>query len=334
MSDRRLLERAGLFVGLSESDREQAELAFKYYEIGPGEEILQEGEPDRTMCFVVEGELSASLNGCEVGRIYAGETVGEMAMFGSLDRRSATVTSLTHVRLLVLEEDGMKYLRLAENPVVQRLEVYAMRVVAARLRATDLAISGSAKGDPVIEKVSSGFMSRLGSVFGRVGDPPRGPAPTAYSVLKAMPGFQNRDDDGINRVATRCSIFGAATDEIIVREGEEGNDAFIIAAGRVGVYRTIEGGRMERVATLGAGNLMGQVALTDARGRSATVKAIEPTWLMRIPGHVFRELEQAHSPEGRAFRRSIIDAFAVQLRLANEHYVRLAARWAPGSVAG
>lgn len=325
MSDRRLLERAGLFMGLSQSDREQAELAFKYYEVGVGEEILVEGEADRTMCFVIEGELSSTLAGTEVGRIYAGETVGEMAMFGSLDRRAATVTTLTPVKLLVLEEDGMKYLRLAENPVVQRLELYAMRVVAARLRATNLAIAGLAKGDPVVESMGGGLLGKLAGVFGRTGEPPRNPAPTASAVLKAMPGFANRDEEGIARVANRCSIVGLSQHEILFREGEEGNDAYIIAAGRVGVYRSLEGGRLERLATLGAGNLFGQVALTDARGRSATIKAIEPTWLLRIPGNVFHELEQAHSAEGRAFRRSIIDAFAVQLRLANEHYVRMLA---------
>jgi hypothetical protein len=71
-------------------------------------------------------------------------------------------------------------------------------------------------------------------------------------------------------------------------------------------------------------------ALADARTRTATCRAIEPCYLVRIQGTVFRQLEIENSPEGRAFRRGLIDALSVQLRLANEHLLTLdSADWAP-----
>ena len=102
--------------------------------------------------------------------------------------------------------------------------------------------------------------------------------------------------------------------------------AYIVAEGRVGVYCQVTPERSERVATLGPGHVFGQVALADSRGRTATCRALEPVYLVRIPGDVYRALETETSPEGRAFRRGMIDALSVQLRLANEHLLTLASR--------
>lgn len=327
MTDLRLLERSGLFHGLSDMDREEAHSAFRSYDLGPGEELLLEGEADRSLCYIVEGTLIATLNGAKIGRVSPGETVGEMAMFGSLDRRSASVTSESAVRMLLLDDEGLRFLRMRDNPVVQRLESQAMRTIAHRLRQADVRIGSLAEGEPLRERSGRGMLSRLASSLGLGGARPRTPTPRVSTVLKNTPGFGTRDDAVLDRLAARFTVIPVAQGEAVVEEGEYGEDAFIVAEGRVAVYRAVDGDKVERIAHLGPGHVVGAVALADRGGRSASVRAIEPTWLLRITHDAYRELEADLGAEGRAFRRGMIDALAAQLRLANEHVVRLSGRW-------
>ncbi len=326
MIDRHIRDRTGLFNGLSVSDREEAETAFRTYEIGPGEEILVEGESDRSMCYVVSGKLIVSLGGTTIAEVGPDETVGEMALFGSLDRRSATVMTEGESTMLALDEEGLRFLRMRDNPIVRALESMAMRTIAQRLRIADGRIGAAAEGEEVEERKRS-LLGRLASALGVSGDMPKGAPPSTMHVLKATPGFSGREDAVLASIASRLEVLAAAQGDVIVHEGEMGQDAYIVAEGRVGVYRSVDGRRSEKVATLGAGHVIGHLALTDDGGRSATVRAMQPTYLLRIPGSVYRELEASLTPEGRAFRRGMIDAFASQLRLANEHLMRLQVRW-------
>ncbi|GDX79941.1 hypothetical protein LBMAG42_17520 [Deltaproteobacteria bacterium] len=330
MSDPRIFERSGLLHGLSDVDRDEAQAAFRAFDLGPGEELLMEGESDRSLCYVVEGHLVATQNGAKLGRIGPGETVGEMAMFGSLDRRAATVVSESVVRLLLLDDEGLRFMRMRDNPVVQRLESQAMRTIAMRLRAADLRIGALAEGEVVRERTGRGLLSRLASSLGLAGARPKTPMPKSANVLRNTPGFAMRDEAALERLAARFQVIPMAQGETVLHEGEYGDEAFIVAEGRVAVYRSVDEDRVERVAELGPGHVIGAVALADQGGRSATVRAVQPTWLLRITHDDYRALEADMGAEGRAFRRGMIDALSAQLRLANEHVVRLSGRW--GSV--
>jgi CRP-like cAMP-binding protein len=320
------IERTGLFTGLDQEQRAQALAAFKPYELGAGEVLLEEGESDRSMLVVVEGELVVSLGGVNLGQIGRGELVGEMALFGSFDRRCATVTTVSPTKVLVLDEEGLRFLRLGDNPLARQLETLALRTVAARLRETDQRIAGRAAGEVLTTNQQRGFLGRIATVLGVGGEMPRTAAPRMLDVLRATHGFAGRDDTVLRAVASRLHMVAVGAGDTVVHEGRAADDAYIVAEGRVGVYCSVGADRFERVATLGPGHVFGVVALTDARARTATCRALEPTYLVRITGAVYSQLESENSVEGRAFRRGLIDALSVQLRLANEHLLTLTAR--------
>jgi len=320
------IERTGLFAGLDAEQRAQAFAAFKQYELGAGEVLLEEGEPDRSMLVVVAGDLTVSLGGVNLGRIGSGELVGEMALFGSFDRRCATVTTVVPTKVLVLDEEGLRFLRLGDHPLARQLETLALRSVATRLRETDQRIAGRAAGEVLNRNPQRGLLGRIATVLGVGAEMPRSAAPRLLDVLRATHGFAGRDDAVLHSVATRLHMVAVGAGDTIVHEGRAADDAYIVAEGRVGVYCAVGADRFERVATLGPGHVFGVVALTDARTRTATCRALEPTYLIRITGAVYNQLETENSAEGRAFRRGLIDALSVQLRLANEHLLTLTAR--------
>ena len=106
--------------------------------------------------------------------------------------------------------------------------------------------------------------------------------------------------------------------EHVIREGEPGDAAYIIATGRCEVYRVIDGARIS-IRTMGQGAVFGEAALLSPGPRLANVVTLEPTalyvvtrevldaeledmkpWLaslVRTLADRFRELEQLRRPE-------------------------------------
>lgn len=320
------LDRSGLFANLSDARRMEATLAFKTFELGPGEDLLVEGEPDRGMVAIVDGELAVSLGGVELARLQVGDTAGEMTLFGSFDRRSATVSTVVGTRLLVLDDAGLKYLRTKENPLATQLEVRALRTIARRLREMDARISLYAPGEPAERRRPRGFFSRIATALGVSEDLPDGAPPSALDVLKSTPGFAGRDESLLESIADHLEMVAVPVGEAVVEEGKRGEDAFLVAEGKIGVFCTVGEDRVERVATLGPGHVFGHVALADPSVRTATCRALEPAYLLRIPGAAYHRYESEATPEARTFRRGMIDALSIQLRLANEHLLSLESR--------
>jgi EAL domain-containing protein (putative c-di-GMP-specific phosphodiesterase class I)/CRP-like cAMP-binding protein len=80
---------------------------------------------------------------------------------------------------------------------------------------------------------------------------------------------------------------------IVCREGEPGDTAYLIEDGCVEVFRTTASGP-ERVAILSRGAMFGEVAPMDGKPRSASVRTLMPTQLVRIDwAHVSRLVDAA-----------------------------------------
>jgi CRP/FNR family cyclic AMP-dependent transcriptional regulator len=95
-------------------------------------------------------------------------------------------------------------------------------------------------------------------------------------------------------------LFGALSDEIlthlasslkrkmvvpgthIFEEGDAGHDMFVVLDGEVEVLKKSRRGRQQRVAILGPSDVLGEMSIIDVQPRSATVRALAPTRLLRI----------------------------------------------------
>jgi CRP-like cAMP-binding protein len=85
---------------------------------------------------------------------------------------------------------------------------------------------------------------------------------------------------------TQVVLFGPG--EVIIHEGESGNELFVIERGSAEVLVTREGGLRAQVATLQAGQFFGEAALLRDEQRSATVVAITECLLLVITASAFR----------------------------------------------
>jgi CRP/FNR family transcriptional regulator/CRP/FNR family cyclic AMP-dependent transcriptional regulator len=67
-----------------------------------------------------------------------------------------------------------------------------------------------------------------------------------------------------------------STGSILFRENDRSRDMYLIHSGKVKVYRTDKGQRVE-LCELGKGGIVGEMSLLDGRARSATVEVVEET---------------------------------------------------------
>ena len=309
-----------LFDGLSPHARAEALAVFKSYELGRGEVLVVEDEVDRGMLVITAGEVLVTREGVELARLGPGDTVGEETLFGTTDRRSATVTTAGACTVLALDEDGIARLRAQENPVVAELEARVLHVLGERLREMNRRIAALAARPPQGRPAASGLFARA---YVPPGTPPTERPPDPVGVLQQAPGFAERPRDDLAALAARLEMVAAPAGGVLIHAGRRAESAYLVCAGRVEVTTPLDGGAEERVALLGPGQLFGHVALADAQARSATCRALDPCYLLRIPLVTFQTLTTEQSPAGRALRRGLIESLSGQLRLANAHFVAL-----------
>lgn len=91
----------------------------------------------------------------------------------------------------------------------------------------------------------------------------------------------------------------------LIREGEAGAFCYLILSGKVEVFRTVNDSKV-RLAELGEGGVVGEMALIDPAPRSASVVAIEPTACRRITGAALDRALEASPPLARFLLQTYI----------------------------
>jgi CRP/FNR family transcriptional regulator, cyclic AMP receptor protein len=108
-------------------------------------------------------------------------------------------------------------------------------------------------------------------------------------LLRRIPGLTGYRDRYLAQVATMMDELDYQPGEMLTREGMPGGQAFLIVEGEAEV--TLRG---EQLATVGAGEFVGEMALLDHSPRSATVTAVTPMRVLVMdPGSFWNLLGQA-----------------------------------------
>ncbi len=132
------------------------------------------------------------------------------------------------------------------------------------------------------------------------------------------------DDKALYEKSGRSFEAGAT----IFSEGEPGNEMYLIKSGRVKVIRSEKTGS-KVLSVLGAGNLFGEMALIEAKPRSATVVAMEKTEVLVL---TFSDLERiiSNKPE---FLFMLIQVLCKRIRFTTGQIRNYAIKSASGKVA-
>jgi CRP-like cAMP-binding protein len=108
-----------------------------------------------------------------------------------------------------------------------------------------------------------------------------------------------------------------AAGERIFTQGDSGDVAFVVQTGRVSLYQSHDGHRIE-VAIVGPGEVFGEMAVLEGGRRSTTAQAAEDCVLARVPQSLFqRKLDNADP-----FLKSLLMLFIKNIRTSPRLFLR------------
>lgn len=113
----------------------------------------------------------------------------------------------------------------------------------------------------------------------------------AEAVRERLAGallFRGLPPDALETLARGAHAEGFAAGERVVRQGARGRSCYVVDAGRVAVLLE-EGGTTRTVATLGPGDVFGEMSLLTGQDRSATVKTLTDARLVEVEAGALEE---------------------------------------------
>lgn len=128
------------------------------------------------------------------------------------------------------------------------------------------------------------------------------------ALLRSVAMFAALPPLPLERLAARLRPETADIGEVIIRQGDAGDVVYVVAEGTVDVVH--DG---NHVATLGAGNVFGEIALLRDVPRTATVTALEPCRLYTLERDEFLAAVTGHAP-AHAGASAFVSARLAQLQ--------------------
>ncbi|HET9626640.1 MAG TPA: cyclic nucleotide-binding domain-containing protein [Kofleriaceae bacterium] len=152
------------------------------------------------------------------------------------------------------------------------------------------------------------------------------PTPTLldrHPLLAHLPPAQ------LARIARAGEIESYSAGEPIVAEGNLGDALFLILSGQTAVHHA-----GKTFATLAAGDLFGEMSLVEPVPRSASVTAMAPTFVFRLPHEAMRALLADDAEAAYVLLTQIVKILSDRLRKANQMLssVDMLADWLAGSM--
>jgi CRP-like cAMP-binding protein len=149
------------------------------------------------------------------------------------------------------------------------------------------------------------------------------------AILERHPLLAHLPPERLSRLAREGEVETWKAGEDIVAEGSLGDALFLILSGEVAVYR--DG---KTFATLSAGDVFGEMSMVEPAPRSASVSAMSPTFLFRLPHDSLHRLLIDDPSTASALLVQIVKTLSERLRRANHMLssVDKLADWLAGSL--
>jgi CRP/FNR family cyclic AMP-dependent transcriptional regulator len=118
-------------------------------------------------------------------------------------------------------------------------------------------------------------------------------------VLGALPLFSRLRTRQLRGIAKLARVVDFSQGEVIVQAGDEGDSFYLVLEGRARVLR--------RSRLLRPGDFFGEMALVDGGPRSATITAVSPVRVMKLPREAFMQALKQDPQIGLAIMQTLAE---------------------------
>lgn len=156
----------------------------------------------------------------------------------------------------------------------------------------------------------------------------------SHEVLQKIPIFKGLNEKQLEKLSEIIKLKEYDADEIVIKEGEIGDEVFILLDGEVEVSKSLvmklpgyEIGQLEKSLTkLSSDNFpfFGEIALLDEKAeRTATVTTLKPCKFAVISKNSFLSLAEQDKEIGYVLFKNIAEVLAMRLKKANNDILKL-----------
>jgi predicted acylesterase/phospholipase RssA/CRP-like cAMP-binding protein len=115
-----------------------------------------------------------------------------------------------------------------------------------------------------------------------------------WMALHTSDAFRHLDVPALVELESAFELVSLYSGEVVMREGEPGDDMFVVVSGRLRVATAGPNGAESILAELGVGETVGEMSVISGEPRSATVYAIRDSQLARLSTARFEQLLEQH----------------------------------------
>jgi CRP/FNR family transcriptional regulator, cyclic AMP receptor protein len=303
-----------LFDHLSNQQLERLSAYLETAPLAPGETLMRYADPSTDVYLVAEGvlriERSTPYGIYALAELGAGDILGE-ASFLDGEPRTGSAVADTDVTVHRLTRAALE--RLLENDPDLEVPLYwaFWRSLSAKLRATNSRLTQ--------------FFSH-GEGHSESGEPPppgQAPGPAGeLSDRRQLFEEQKLSNMEIHFLASLSREERYGSDDVIFREGDEGDALYVVLDGKVRISKHLPGAGEEALAFLERGTYFGEMALIDRLPRSADARAhTEGAVVLAIPRDVLESLLDIHKLSSPRLLKILCGLIAGRLRELDEKIV-------------
>lgn len=157
-----------------------------------------------------------------------------------------------------------------------------------------------------------------------------GPTSDAIELLGRVPLLSGLSEGELERIAQVAVPRSYPKGSRVFHEGDQSDACYVIRSGEVRVTREHSDGRAIALASLGQGEIVGELAMLDGEVRSASVETLTEVELLAVAARDMRALLERNPP----IMAKLIVSLTKRVRETNERVASQSFQTVPSRVAG
>ena len=267
------LRELALFRKLPDALLAEAAALFTTRNLESGRELFREGDAADAFYLIARGRVGAFKKEAGIEKrvrvMETGDALGEIALLQD-SPRTATVRALAPTILLALSREHFQNL----FAVSRELRLALSEMMEARLK------------EERVHELAQTYVVPQAAVVAAA------PAPSRHATpeqLHGVPLLHQLPEELRREAASLFTSEELVADQLVFREGQPADAFYVIANGSVVVTKRFPEGSRE-LARLRVGDAFGEIGLLSDSPRIATLRAVEPTTLLRLGQKDFNQI--------------------------------------------
>ena len=278
-----------------------------------GERLLRQGEPARGAFLIRAGTVEANValpggGTLTVAELGAGALLGETALIEK-SVCMASVVARSDGEGWFIDRADFRALAAGRNAAALEIRKAVTRVLAQKLRAANARLREHCAAE---DRPSAAVRSEAR----------RGASFDWRSFLPTLPFFEGFEREQIDELIHGCAVFELSRGAQLLQAGAPAEAAFLVLRGAAEVLAPV-GEAERRVTIAGPGELLGYLALLEARPHAVSVRIRESACLMAFEAAHLRRHYEGESTTTSRLQRAIHRSLLQALARTNAQLIRL-----------